>query len=221
MVFMKDSQRAADLASSAGLATGLHLNLTHAFDAPYLPSRVRDCHASVARYYGSSKWAKIIYNPFLKKKLAYLFASQYDEYCHLFSKAPENINGHHHMHLCTNALIDRIIPFGSCVRRNFSFEPGERGFVNRSYRRIVDGWLRRHYCCTDYFYSLEKAFNSGKLGKIIDLAGSANVEVMVHPEIKESFDFLNGNTYRNLIAQITLGTYRMIAFSRQCEILHK
>jgi chitin disaccharide deacetylase len=213
MVFMLDSKRAAELATTAGLATGLHLNLTQVFDARQVPSRVRQQHSSIVSYFCSSKWAQLIYNPFLKKKLEYIFAAQYDEYCRLFSKEPEKIDGHHHMHLCMNIILGRIIPPGLCVRRNFSFEPGEKGIINRLYRRIIDAWLIRHYCCSDSFFSLEAAYNPQRLKKIIDRARSADVELMVHPERKETHDYLMSSAYRNTIAGIPMGTYRMLSRS--------
>jgi len=213
MVFMVDSERAAELATTAGLATGLHLNLTQVFDARQVPSRVRQQHSSIVSYFCFSKWAQLIYNPFLQKKLEYIFAAQYDEYCRLFSKEPEKIDGHHHMHLCMNFILGRIIPRGLCVRRNFSFEPGEKSILNRLYRRIVDAWLVRRYHCTEFFFSLEMDYADQRLKKITDHARSADVELMVHPERIITKDYLRSRPYRNFIVGVPMGTYRMLSRS--------
>src|SRR4051812_44794927 len=45
MVFMEDSERAADVAREYGVSTGLHLNLTEAFTGTAVPSPLRDEHA--------------------------------------------------------------------------------------------------------------------------------------------------------------------------------
>jgi predicted glycoside hydrolase/deacetylase ChbG (UPF0249 family) len=211
MVFMLDSQRAAELARTASMATGLHLNLTQAFDAKKIPSRLRQQHTMIVRYFRSSKWAQVFFNPFLRNKIEYVFKAQYDEYCRLFSQEPEKIDGHHHMHLCMNVIFGRILPSGPCVRRNFSFEPGEKGVANRLYRHIVDTWLIRHYCCTDYFFSLEMNCDHQRLKRIAARARSAAVELMVHPDKKETHDYLMSGVYREIIARVPLGTYHMLS----------
>jgi len=210
MVFMKDSLRAAELATTIGLETGLHLNLTLAFNGPRLPLRLREQHLAIVGYFRSSKWAQIIYNPFLKKKLDYIFKAQYDEYYRLFVKEPAQIDGHHHMHLCMNVILGRNIPPGFWVRRNSSFGPGEKSIINRFYRRLVDAWLVRHYFCTDTFFSLEQAYDPQRLSKIISLAYSSNVELMVHPEKIKTYNYLISAQYRDLIADAPKGTYRML-----------
>jgi len=210
MVFMQESQRAAELATTAGLDTGLHLNLTLAFNGPNLRPWLREQHLSIVGYFCSSKWAQIIYNPLLKKRLDYVFKAQYDEYCRLFNKEPAQIDGHHHMHLSMNIIFGRIIPPGLCIRRNFSFGSGEKDILNRFYRQLVDKWLVRNYRCTDYFFSLETSYDPQRLSKIIGLAFSFNVELMVHPERIETFNYLMSNHYRDVIKDVPKGTYRML-----------
>ncbi|MDD1777387.1 MAG: ChbG/HpnK family deacetylase [Candidatus Helarchaeota archaeon] len=211
MVFMKDSQRAAELAATAGLETGLHLNLTLTFDGQMLPLKLREHHLSIVSYFRSSKWTQIIYNPFLKKKLDYIFRAQYDEYCRLFFKEPAQIDGHHHMHLCINIILGGTIPPGLRVRRNFSFSPGEKDIINRFYRRLIDKWLVRRYCCTDSFFSLETDYNLQRLSKIVSLAFSSDVELMLHPEKIETYRYLMRTQYRDIIANVHKGNYRMLS----------
>ena len=68
------------------------------------------------------------------------------------------MDGHQHMHLCANMLFDRVIRTGERVRRSFSFWPGEKSFLNRTYRRFIDAWLARRYRLTDFFFALSQTF---------------------------------------------------------------
>jgi predicted glycoside hydrolase/deacetylase ChbG (UPF0249 family) len=212
MVFMADSRRAADLALDAGLETGLHLNLSLPFDGPEVPLTLRDNQFALGNCFRSSKWSQVLYHPLLRKKLEYVFKAQYDEYCRLFKSEPVKIDGHHHLHLCMNMIVDHPIPPGCRVRRNFSFEADEKDLINRTYRRLVDAWLVRRYCCTDSFYSI-KPINARRLEKIMSQAGSTNVEMMVHPDKADEYAFLGSLEYRALIEGVPQGTYRMLCGS--------
>jgi len=212
LVFMKDSGRGAESALAAGLGTGLHLNLDMPFDGPGVPFRLRQSHSRIQRYLGRGKWPEFVYNPLLRKDFDYVFKAQYEEFFRLFGKGPAQIDGHRHRHLCANMLIDRILPSGACVRRNFTFEPGEKSVMNRAYRSAVDKWLASHYRCTDAFFSIEPLADSLRLARIVSLAHASHVEVMVHPERHEQTRYLLGDEFGNLIASVPAGSY--LALSR-------
>ena len=211
MVFMSDSERAAESALSAGLESGLHLNLDLPFDTQSLPPRLRHHHQQVVRYLGKWKWTQIIYNPSLRESFRYVFQAQYDEYRRLFGEEPLKIDGHHHMHLSMNMIADRVIPPGIRVRRNFTFGRGEKDLINRFYRKLLDHWLARRYICTDAFFSIEPLQDRSRLKKNIALANSRHVEIMTHPGVQEQYEFLLGPEYRTLIQDIPMGTHRMLS----------
>jgi predicted glycoside hydrolase/deacetylase ChbG (UPF0249 family) len=211
MVFMADSQRAANLAATVGLETGLHLNLSEPFDAPLLPARLQEYHLPVVKYFRSRQWATLLYNPFIKKHVDYVFKAQYNEYCRLFGAEPLKLDGHHHMHLSMNVIMDHLIPSGVRVRRNFSFAPRERDIFNRTYRRIIDAWLVRRHICTDAFFSLRPSHEAKRLNEIIRLAFLSNIELMTHPEDRLEYDFLLSAQYYALIEGVPRGTYLMIS----------
>ena len=211
MVFMQDSRRAANLAATAGLETGLHLNLSEPFDAPFLPGRLQEYHMPIVRYYRSGRWATLLYNPYLKKHIDYVFKAQYDEYSRLFDAEPIKLDGHHHMHLSMNIIIDNLIPNGMSVRRNYSFAPGEKNLFNRTYRRIIDAWLVRHFLCSDAFFSIKPFYEPERIKRIVRLALLNNIELMTHPEDNTEYNFLLSSKYRQLIEGIPRGTYRLIA----------
>jgi hypothetical protein len=131
----------------------------------------------------------------------------------LYGRAPSHVDGHHHLHLCANMLIDAVIPRGVGVRRNFTFGPGEKGPVNRAYRRLVDTGLGLRYVLTDYFFALEHCLSGrGKPPRLVaDLAKVASVEIMTHPRNPEEFSYLVGKQSRDLFGTVTKGTYAQLA----------
>lgn len=207
MVFMLDSERAAVATASAGLESGLHLNLDLPFDGPSVPPRLREHHRRVVAYLRGGNWKQLTYNPLLKSAFPYIFQAQYDEYCRLFGREPVKIDGHDHMHLCMNMIADGVIPPGKRVRRNLTFARGQRSLLNRFYRRLVDAWLVRRYVCSDAFFAIDPVCNLPRQEGIFSLALSCNVELMVHPGLKEEYDHLLGPEFESLLQGIPLGTY--------------
>jgi hypothetical protein len=104
-------------------------------------------------------------------------------------------------------LLDHIIPKGSQVRRNFSFDTGDKSFVNILYRHFVDYWLKLRYFCTDYFYSITPINQTFRIKKIIQRSFSSSVELMVHPENMDEYNFLQSELYLKIINNVELGTH--------------
>jgi predicted glycoside hydrolase/deacetylase ChbG (UPF0249 family) len=207
MMFMKDSVRAAELALSAGLDVGLHLNFTEPFEPNYSSMRLNEHHQRVMNFLSRGRYTALLYNPMLKNDFEYIYKSQYEEYIHLYGKNPTHIDGHHHKHLCMNMLVSSVLPKGLKVRRNFSFLPGEKHFFNRLYRQAVDTWLTRRYICVDFFFSIIPIHSPGRLQRIMALTTSAQVELMVHPANPEEYDYLMSDAYLQLISGVRSGSY--------------
>src|SRR5204862_3047353 len=127
---------------------------------------------------------------FLRKEFVYSYEAQAGEFARLYGKPPSHIDGHHHMHLCANLLLSNVIPAGVKMRRNFSFLPGEKSWLNRAYRALVDRWLARRYRLTDYFFDLSQCIQEKKLDRVAALARSKNVELMTHPILDLESDYL-------------------------------
>jgi hypothetical protein len=180
------------MARERGIDAGLHLNFTTPFFAANCPARLVECQHEVAAYLRRHRLAQAVYHPGLVRSFEYVAAAQYEEFCRLYGAGPERIDGHHHMHLCSNVLLARLLPSGTIVRRNFSFQPGEKGLVNRLYRRMVDRMLARRHRLTDFFFSLPPFEPSGRLRRIFSLANQFVVEVETHPVKPEEHRFLSG-----------------------------
>jgi chitin disaccharide deacetylase len=201
MVFMADSARAAEIAKKEGIDAGLHLNLTMPFTSTDCPSEVADGQKQLVRYLRGSRFARVIFNPLLTKEFEYVVSAQIDEYRRLYGGNPARIDGHHHMHLCSNVLFGRLLPTGTSVRRNFSFDPGEKSRVNRSYRKFVDRLLAGRHRLTDYFYTLPPMEPAMRLVKIFSLARDFVVEVETHPINSKEYSFLMGEEILQLTAK--------------------
>lgn len=190
MVFMEDSERAAELARQHGVDTGLHLNLTTSFSATQCPSQLANHQQKLASVLRKNRLAPVFYHPGLAASFEYVVAAQIEEFERLYGAPAKRVDGHHHMHLCANVFFQKLLPAGTIVRRNFYFGPGERGYLNRLYRRWQDRGLARRHRMTDFFFSLFPLAPLSRLEKIFDLARRFNVEVESHPVNLEEYKFL-------------------------------
>jgi predicted glycoside hydrolase/deacetylase ChbG (UPF0249 family) len=199
MVFMLDSQRAAELADSAGLEPGLHINFTQDFDGPGCPPEIRAAQSRLRRFLRTSKYALLLYNPFLSRDFRLVFEAQLHEFERMYGRAPSHFDGHQHMHLATNMLVQQIIPAGQRVRRSFSFGVHEKSWVNRLYRRAVDRRLASNYRLTDFFFALSSHLDSGKLEKVVTIARSKSVELMTHAWNSAEYERLMSKEFLQLL----------------------
>ncbi len=192
MVFMGDSERAAAIAQEQRVDAGLHLNFTTPFSAARCPAQLLGHQQRLTRYLSSGRLAQVVYHPRLARSFEYVVAAQMEEFNRLYGAEPDRIDGHHHMHLCSNVLFAKLLPAGTMVRRNFSFKRGEKSYFNRFYRGFVDRVLARRYRLTDYFFSLAPLEPSDRLQRIVSLARQSIVEVETHPASPEEYRFLAG-----------------------------
>jgi predicted glycoside hydrolase/deacetylase ChbG (UPF0249 family) len=191
MVFMEDSERAAEIALERNIDTGLHLNFTLAFgDFVRASSKLREHQERIAKYLRRHRLAQILFHPQLTRSFEHVVSSQLDEFQRLYGVAPSRLDGHHHMHLCANVVWGNLMPTGTAVRRNFSFQAGEKSFWNRFYRGGVDRRLAQRHRLMDYFFSLPPMAPAQRVEKILSLASKFSVELETHPVKQEEYKFL-------------------------------
>lgn len=211
MVFMRDSERAARLAQVAKLDVGLHLNFTEPFSATGCSSRLVAAQTSLARFLRRNRYAQLVYNPALRKQFAESYYAQTIEFARLFGGAPpSHVDGHHHMHLCANLLLSNLVPADTKMRRNHSFGPGDKSWLNRLYRRSVDRWLSRRYRLPDYLFDLCQSLQSQRLDRALALARTGTVEIMTHPIASAESEFLLSNPFSVALRALDLGSYRRL-----------
>jgi chitin disaccharide deacetylase len=193
MVFMEDSERAAAIARKRGIDAGLHVNFTARFSARNCSGQLVERQQEIAAYLVRRRLNRMIFHPGLVRSFEYVVKAQLDEFCRLYGTPPDRIDGHHHMHLCANVLLGRLLPPGTIVRRNFSFQPGEKSLVNRFYRKAVDHRLARRHRLVDFLFSLAPLETKGRLERIRLLAREFIVEVETHPVNADEYRFLKGD----------------------------
>jgi predicted glycoside hydrolase/deacetylase ChbG (UPF0249 family) len=210
MVFMQDSERAAGLALASGIDVGLHINLSERFTGDSAPPQLRKAHDRICRFLTASKYALLVYHPFLRQQFGFVFEAQLAEFKRLYGREPSHLDGHQHMHLATNLLLENRLPAGTRVRRSFSFGPGEKSALNRVYRAAVDRRLARRHRLTDYFFSLAQHLDAGRLNRVAKLALHTNVELMAHPHLPAEYEFLMGGEFGRVMSQVRLARYDAI-----------
>jgi predicted glycoside hydrolase/deacetylase ChbG (UPF0249 family) len=210
MVFMRDSERAAALAQANSVDVGLHLNFAEQFTGASLPSELLKTQDRLVSYLMGSRYAQLLYNPFLRRQFSESLRAQLDEFDRLYHRPPTHIDGHHHMHLCANMLLAATLPAGSKVRRNFSFWPGEKSALNRAYRRLVDRWLQRRHRMVSYFFDLGQCLREDKLSRVAALAKATQVELMTHPILTDESEFLLGKQFSMFLQSIPTGSYAVL-----------
>jgi chitin disaccharide deacetylase len=197
MVFMEDSERAAAIARERGVEAGLHLNFTTRFSAPGTPTRLVEHQQRLSHFLNWHRFTPVIFHPGLVNSFEYVVAAQLEEFRRLYDAPPDRIDGHHHMHLCANVVFQNLIPTDTIVRRNFSFGADEKGFANRTYRRVIDYLVNRRHQLSDYFFSLTPLEPVDRLRHIFSLAQQFAVEVETHPVNPQEYQLLvEGRIFR-------------------------
>jgi len=203
MVFMEDSERAAVMAGERGIDAGLHLNFTTPLSSPDCPAQVAEHQRKLATYL-RHPLARVIFHPRLIASFEYVVAAQRDEFRRLYGAEPERLDGHHHMHLCANVLLGGLLPPGTLVRRNFSFQRGEKNWANRFYRKLQDRRLGRRHHLADFLFSLAPLEPPDRLQRIFSLAREFVVEVETHPINPEEYRFLTGGEIRRYTGDLEI-----------------
>jgi chitin disaccharide deacetylase len=193
MVFMEDSERALGIARDCDIDTGLHLNFSAPFTSGACPAKLAAHQCKLVAYLRRHPLARVLFHPGLADSFEYSVKSQLEAFQDLFGNAPERLDGHHHMHLCANVLRADLLPQGTLVRRNFSFQAGEKSLINRMYRKRVDQRLARRHRLVDYLFPLPP-LESSRLKRIFGLAKDHAVEVETHPVNPHEYNFLSQGT---------------------------
>jgi predicted glycoside hydrolase/deacetylase ChbG (UPF0249 family) len=211
MVFMKDSERAAKVGLEQRLQIGLHLNFSERFTGKVPSPQIAKTQSGLVDRLRRTKYSHLLYYPGLRQQVAEAYRAQVDEFERLYGCPPAHIDGHHHLHLSSNVVFGNVIPEGVKVRRNFSFQAGEKSLINRTYRRFVDRWLSRRHPLPDYFFCLNTSITMGRLDRIAELAHVAVVEVMTHPIVELELRFLLGPDFEARFQGIPLAGHQNLS----------
>ena len=148
-----------------------------------------------------------MFHPLLTADFEYVVRAQLDEFQRLYGSAPARVDGHHHMHLCSNVLLQRLLPAGTHVRRNLTFAPGEKSLVNRVYRRCIDAALERRHRLTDFLFTLHALRALSRVEWAMRLARVHAVEIETHPAVPDEPAFLASPLVREWLSQSPLVSF--------------
>jgi hypothetical protein len=154
----------------------------------------------------------VIFHPGLANSFEYVVRMQFEEYERLYGAPANRVDGHHHMHLCTNLAMHALLPDDVIVRRNLSFGPGEKGYLNRFYRRWQDLRLARRHRLADFFFDLRQLEPRERLAGIVGLARRFNVEVETHPIRDEEYQFLVHGEFMRLAGDVPVSRGYILRF---------
>ena len=114
MVFMEDSERAAEIARKSGIDAGLHLNLTTPFTAPDCSPALIDQQHRIAEYFRRyHPLARVVYHPGLARAFKNVVTAQIAEYRRIYGTDPARIDGHHRVSSFLECSVRRLV-----ARRN-------------------------------------------------------------------------------------------------------
>jgi predicted glycoside hydrolase/deacetylase ChbG (UPF0249 family) len=206
MVYMSDSQRAANIARSQQLPTGLHLNITQAFDDPTTSRPVRDHQARVTQYFANKRSRRFTYNPVLSAQVRRCIADQLERFHELFGCAPSHIDGHNHAHLSPTVLF--ALPKGMPIRSGFTNDGSYPGALLRKTRQVI---IRSTHATTDHFFAIDALGPSpteNQIDQMLGFADDASIEIMVHPDREDNYRLLMSDTWMHAVQQRTRGSFR-------------
>jgi predicted glycoside hydrolase/deacetylase ChbG (UPF0249 family) len=210
LVWMRDSDRAAELARREGIPTGLHLNLVEPYTAPEVPDRVAATQRRVLERLSASGVGAQLYHPGWAQDFASCIGDQLLRFHELFGRAPTHVDGHRHMHLVLNALLSRSLgPVRRC-RRPVNRTPVESPGHKRLARRGLSLLVRLRFTTTDACFSvrsLHPALGGSGLDAELVRAGQGSVELFVHPGYRDELPLLRSEEWRIRLAAHRLGSF--------------
>jgi chitin disaccharide deacetylase len=214
LVWMSDSERAAELARRGGCPTGLHLNLIEPYTATGVPGRVRDDQARLCEHFAASGTRALLYDRRIRDPLRRCIRDQLEAFVALYGTLPTHWDGHRHKHLSLNVLLDPGPLASLPARRSFSYAPGEKSFANRMLREAVSWVARQRFGGPRYFHSirdLAPELGGDGLERALARAHATTVEIMVHPGEDTEYAFLSTPSWTTLLAGQRTGSYRELA----------
>jgi predicted glycoside hydrolase/deacetylase ChbG (UPF0249 family) len=210
LVWMRDSDRAADLARGEGIPTGLHLNLIEPYTAAEVPDRVAATQRRVLERLSASGIRGQLYHPGWAQDFGRCIGDQLSRFHELYGRPPTHVDGHRHMHLVLNALLSRSLgPVRRC-RRPVTRTPLESAGHKRLARSALGVMVRLRFTTTDACFSVRSLHPAlGGSGLDAELARSArgSVELFVHPGYRDELPLLRSVQWRRQLAAHRLGSF--------------
>lgn len=201
MVWMPDSERAAESSRQRALPVGLHLNLTAPFGADAVPDDIRDRQLGLTRHFGRESWRAETEVRVPTALIAAAIADQLKQFREQFGE-PTHIDGHHHIHLHPAVLSQ--LPPSLPIRPPLTGAPAS----------LAQRWRLRRCRSADVCLALSDvhpALGGDGLEMLEPAARGRVVEVMTHPLQPTERQALDSPEWVRALAAIPLGSYRELA----------
>jgi chitin disaccharide deacetylase len=210
LVWMRDSERAAEIARRERIPTGLHLNLIEPYTAPDVPARVADTQRRVVERLRTRGVGAQLYHPAWSEDFGRCISDQLCRFGELYGAPPTHLDGHRHMHLAMNALLSRRLGAVHRCRRPVNRPPRESARPKRLARSALSVLVRLRFTTTDACFSvrsLHPQFGGCGLDEALARAHRGSVELFVHPGYRDELPLLQSSEWRAWLAVHRLGTF--------------
>lgn len=210
LVWMPDSDRAAELAGSARIPTGLHLNLIEPYASPEVPERVAATQRRVIERLRTGGVGPQLYHPGWSEDFGRCIEDQLSRFGELYGSAPTHVDGHRHMHLAMNALLSRALgPVQRC-RRPVNRTRRESAGHKRLARSALNVLVRLRFTTTDACFSvraLHPALGGAGLDDELVCTQRGSTELYVHPGYADELPLLRSDEWLSRLAAHRLGSF--------------
>lgn len=210
MVWMRDSDRAAELSAQRSLSLGLHLNLIEPYTAADVPAAVAETQRRVVERIRGAGGRAFIYHPGWAADFGRCITDQLARFHYLYGAPPTHVDGHQHMHLVPNALFSRsLAPVRRC-RRPVNRPRSESGPAKHALRGIQAAMVGLRFTTTSWCLSiraLEPALGGEDMDAGLGYAARGTVEVMVHPGWGDEQAVLHSDGWRRRVSEYRGGDF--------------
>jgi predicted glycoside hydrolase/deacetylase ChbG (UPF0249 family) len=213
MVFMDDSDRAAEIAKAESLPVGLHLNLTQPFTDPAVPEPVRERQRRVTAAFlgqggdghpGVSQRRRWLYDPRIADLVGDALRDQLERFEALYGGPPTHLDGHNYVDTAPNVFLSPALPRGMKMRNSLDRYPLDRGpmAVARALRQQLRG---RRFRSTRYVLHISDLDlpDDPRLA----LAEADPVEVICHPDNPAEMERLRSDEWAACLARLRTGSF--------------
>jgi predicted glycoside hydrolase/deacetylase ChbG (UPF0249 family) len=210
MVWMEDSDRAAEIALRDGLPVGLHLNLIEPFSAAEVPEPVAATQRRVADRLRTGGVGAQLYHRAWAADFERAIADQLSRFRELYGREPTHVDGHQHSHLAFNALLSRALGSVRRCRRPANRTPYESPGHKRAARAALSRLVRLRFVTTDWCFSahaLDPGLGGAGLDDVLERSSLGSIELFVHPGYPRELARLRSADWRERLGGRKLGTY--------------